>query len=372
MSQNPKKTRKTMLEKFIDSKYNKELVKQNIFVDDVLANKIEHFFAQYDDYDRYGRWKRIVSRWIENDVLDDWVARRQKIDNIPKGKETSLEWYCLVYGDVNGVTKFNKRVEQLKTSLPNNIEYYLNNGSARTIEEAVEMISEFQSRASKQNKNPVSQYCVDYWVNYKGYSEEQAKKTISEMQTRDRDFYIKKYGKLGGIERFVNISIKKRETWKRKTKDELIDHAMKTRNRSPKYGLEHKALTAFIFANNIDIGSCLFGAPYDQFTVNIEGVGVRRYDLAIYNDNTKTDLKYIVEFHGFGHINFSDYDDTMKDEIFNIDGKILSFFQKTYGEIYYNDLVKRNFIEDNYPNVKYIVIWFEDYKNKRLLINELV
>lgn len=131
-------------------------------------------------------------------------------------------------------------------------------------------------------------------------------------------------------------------------------------------------LTECININNIDPDTCLFGAAYNQFTVYIEDVGVRRYDLAVYSDTSKTELKYIVEFHGFGHINFSDYNETMKDVVYNVDGKTFHFFKKTYGEIYYNDMVKKNYIELTYPNVKYIVIWHEDYKNKRLLINELV
>jgi hypothetical protein len=85
----------------------------------------------------------------------------------------------------------------------------------------------------------------------------------------------------------------------------------------------------------------------------------------------KEKLLYIMEFHGCGHINFSDYDETIRDKVFEDNGKPLHFIG-TYGKVYANDMAKRRHIEQTYPDAKYIVIWKDDFKKGKMRIDELL
>lgn len=123
-------------------------------------------------------------------------------------------------------------------------------------------------------------------------------------------------------------------------------------------------------ANNINPARCMFGSPKNQFIQLIPNLGYRRYDLAVFSDETLANLEIILEYHGPGHINFSDYHPLLENEYITINGKKLLHLG-TYSTAYKNDLAKKTFIQDNYPGVKYIVMWYDDLKNKRFKIDEL-
>jgi len=78
----------------------------------------------------------------------------------------------------------------------------------------------------------------------------------------------------------------------------------------------------------------------------------------------------IVEFHGIGHINFSEYKEEMKDKIININGRQLIHLG-TYGKVFDNDMIKRNYILTKYPWVEYYIIWTEDLINENFKKNAL-
>ena len=168
--------------------------------------------------------------------------------------------------------------------------------------------------------------------------------------------------------KFTEARNKRKETWETKDK---VEHARKA---TPKTfnpaGQEMQAVLGFISANNIPIENCSFGPPNQQFWQHIPNLGFRRYDLAVFTNSSKTVLKYIVEYHGPGHINFSDYHPALENELVTIDGKQLAHFG-TYGNVYKNDFAKRQHILENFPDVRYIVIWPIDLKLKRFNINEL-
>jgi hypothetical protein len=129
-----------------------------------------------------------------------------------------------------------------------------------------------------------------------------------------------------------------------------------------------QAVNLFIKQNKIDPEKCMFGSPDSQFYQWIPDVGFRRYDLAVFSDASKTELKIIMEFHGPGHINFSDYSPAMKNQtIISKSGKELPHLG-TYGKSYTNDYIKRKHILEKYNSVQYCVYWVEDLKNKNLRI----
>ena len=72
----------------------------------------------------------------------------------------------------------------------------------------------------------------------------------------------------------------------------------------------------------------------------------------------------------YGHINFSDYTNDLEDKRPSVYGKEINHFY-TFGYTYKNDMLKRKYIIETYPNVMYIVAWLEDFKRKDLRIETL-
>ena len=173
---------------------------------------------------------------------------------------------------------------------------------------------------------------------------------------------------LYGEQKFLDSKNRRKKTWESK---DLIDHGRravpKTYNPA---GQEMQAIYGFLDANNIPQINCKFGSPKEQFWQYIPTVGYRRYDLAVFSDATQQQLKYIMEFHGPGHINFSDFAPELEHEQITVNGKKLAYLG-TYGQSYHNDFHKKHHIVDNFPEVVYIVMWVDDLKNRRFKINEL-
>ena len=77
-----------------------------------------------------------------------------------------------------------------------------------------------------------------------------------------------------------------------------------------------------------------------------------------------------MEYHGPGHINFSDYSPEMKNAIITVNGTKLPHLG-TYGNSYENDMIKRNHILKKYPHCKYYVFWNENLKEKEFKVYDL-
>jgi hypothetical protein len=60
----------------------------------------------------------------------------------------------------------------------------------------------------------------------------------------------------------------------------------------------------------------------------------------------------------------------MKYKTISVNGKELEHLG-TYGNVYQNDMAKRMHIINNYPNVKYCVMWVNDLTEKRFKIEQL-
>lgn len=329
---------------------------------DIQKTQITEFFEYYNDGDRSGIWRKNIALWIKHG-LDNWILRRTQLLNTTSN---SKEWMTLMYGD-SAEVKIEEQKDKLIQRLPSRIDYWLNIG--KTPDEAFELVKNHQKKAANKKifTRKMSPRCEEYWIS-KGYSLSEAKILISNIQKRDKDFYTQVYGEEGTNRYKISIN-KRKETWKNKDKRE---HGRKT---APKVfnpnGHEMQAINGFLNANNISVVNCKFGSPKDQFWQYIPKVGYRRYDLAVFTDNTHTKLIYILEYHGPGHINFSEYVSELENEPITIGGKKLAHLG-TYGQVYHNDLAKRNHILEKFPEVKYIVMWNEDLKNKRFLINEYI
>lgn len=359
---------KTIEDFFLKSKIIINILGSDFSLSNEQIYNLEEFFKHYNDKDRSSIWRKNIAIWIKHG-LDDWIARREKLSQVASN---SLDFFELMYGQDQGRLKYNTHVSRVTKNFSNTIEYWTARGF--TQDEAVKRAKEVQRQRNKKSviKNKgSSEHTIRsklFWLK-QGYTEQEAANMVASLQRRDEAFFINKYGVIEGTKRYNQSIAKRKETWKAKDKKE---HALKTTPRSfNKSGQEMKAITSFLKANRISEIYCKFGAPKDQFYQWIPDVGFRRYDLAVFEDLEHTKLKYILEYHGPGHINFSDFVEELRDEKILLNGKTMLHLG-TYGAAYDNDLCKRNHILNNYPNVKYLVMWPEDLKNGRFLINELL
>jgi hypothetical protein len=333
--------------------------------------KIEDFFTNRN-WKKYRKMSIVLAHWIQLNI-DDWEERYRRLTD-KNVSSTSKESYLLRFGDIKGTEIYNQIVAKKKTNLPNNREYYKNKGL--TEEQITDTISALQKKrnqkaqiAQKLDSSWKSKHpnFVDYWI-AKGHTSQQADDIVSILQKRDLHYFTTKYGTEEGTRRFEQSKAKRRQTWTVKDK---YDHALRTLPQSFNPASEEiKAINEFILANNIDKKHCMYGSPRDQFWQNIPTLGFRRYDLAVFDDESRKNLKMILEYHGPGHINFSDYREDLKDEIITIKDRKL-YHLGTYGSSYANDVAKRNHILETYPHVVYLVMWRHDWKTKKVLIDDL-
>lgn len=364
--------KKSQLEKFLSSKFYRDIEGRGYEITEEIKTKIVDFYSKINDRDRHCRWQRHIARWIEYGVSDDWVELRKKILDIPKGQEFTLEWHKLTYGEYS--EEIFENIKKEKASyFPSKTSFWIKKGFSK--DDAIQKVKEYQSNASKKctpdKQRKKSIRCAEYWLE-RGYNEEDAIKMVSSVQRRDLSFYQRIHGEENGKAKFKEISSKKKRTWAKKSKEEIKEHAIKTIPCKHINVMENEVIALFLSQNNISPVYCKFGTPRQQFTQYIDGVGYRRYDLAVFHDIEHKNLKYILEFHGLGHINFSDFSEDMRDKRYTNNTKEVFSINKTFGELYDNDIAKRNHIIKTYPNAIYMVAWIYDYKNKRLKIDDLL
>jgi hypothetical protein len=348
---------------------------QDIIGSDVLSDShkemLEAFFTNHN-WKKHRKLSHMIAHWVSEN-FDNWEVRYSQLRAVGI-TSTSLEAHIIKYGEIKGRDLWNKLANKKRKLLPSNREYYHNKGL--TEEQITEAISVSQKqkaqkarKAQKEDTSWKSRHpgFVEYWL-AQGMSQEQATQTVSDLNRRDLDYYQAKYGEQEGIARFENIKSKRKQTWQKKDK---LEHAIKTTpgKFNPK-GTEYRAIEKFILANNIDKKLCKYGSPKDQFWQIIPGVGFRRYDLAVFEDENHTQLRMIMEYHGPSHINFSDYTPDIKDVPITIKRRNI-YWLGTYGASYENDMAKRNHIIETYPHVCYLVMWEHDLKAKRFMIDDL-
>lgn len=359
---------KTTQQFFLGPRMVKEILGNDYKLSAEQETKICEFFDYFSDKDRSSIWRKNIATWIKHG-LDNWINRRQELLRVTSN---SSEFFDIMYGPELGKTLYQELVNRITTNLPSTIEHWTLQGYS--IDDAKHKVRESQQLKNKKSVAKLkgtSEYTVRstaYWKKH-GYSDLQAADMVASIQRRDEAYYIDKYGIDAGVSRFEQAKAKRKNTWSKKDK---TLHAVKTAPKSfNASGQEMQAINAFLAANSISSAYCKFGTPAEQFYQWIPGTGYRRYDLAVYYDLEHTKLKYIFEYHGPGHINFSDFVSELRNEQITIAGKKLLHLG-TYGNAYDNDLVKRNHILTTYPDVKYIVMWTDDLKNRRFLLDELL
>lgn len=361
--------KKDRINQFLNRKSVKCLLGENF--DKEKLSKIQQsslisYFQKNGYKDSEDNFTRLA-RWILLGV-DNFIKKEQELLSYQRMSE---EYFILLYGDKKGRDRWNNTKKKARSNLPTTLEYWQNKGYNEN--EGREKIIEHQKNASSmsaknRNHRQYSIRCKEYWID-KGYDEDTAQNLVSDTQRRDLPYYIEKYGDISGRKKHRYAIQKRIRTWENKSSEERKHHYLKTlSNRYNPDGQEMQAVRLFLKQNNIDAKKCMYGPPNKQFYQWIPEVGFRRYDLAVFEEKEKKTLSIIMEFHGPGHINFSDYSTKIQNKIIEAnDGTKLPHLG-TYGDAYKNDYEKRKHILNNYPNVKYCVYWIDDLKNKNMEI----
>jgi hypothetical protein len=357
--------KKTNVEKFLGIKIVQNILSKDYKLSELQKNNLETYFDLYGyrrSQDKYTRLAHFIDQGIVN-----FIGREKEL---LVHNRMSVDYFCILYGEILGKEKWNAHTKSTRKGRPNCKEYWICKGYSE--EESIRKVSEHQqimSHRSSKNRDhrKHSIRCKEYWIE-KGYTDSTADELVSDNQKRDLAFYIEKYGLVEGAKKYTYSCNKRKATWKNKSFEEIKAHYLKTIPQIyNENGQEMQAIRLFLEQNNIDEELCKFGAPKNQFYQWIDEIGFRRYDLAIFSDRNHAQLTAIMEFHGPGHINFSDYDEQIRNCVVEVDGKKLPHLG-TYGMSYDNDMIKRNHILRKYPDCKYYVFWNRDLKNKDLKI----
>ena len=322
---------------------------------------LEDWFSMYP-VDKSRDWFENIARWIALGVYD-FVERRCKLNSLAKMSE---EAFVIRYGHDEGVKQFRHWMDTRASVWTK--EYWLRLGL--TEDQATTNITQYQKENSKKGlskRGPYSCRNYEFYVR-RGMNEDEAKQKIAASQRRDLDFYRRKYGEEDGTKRFEDAKKRRQVTWE--TKDR-VQHGTLTAPKSfNENGMEAQAINLFLDQNSLRHYHAMHGKPIDQFSVLIPGLGIRRYDLALF-DPTKDRLVLIFEFHGPTHINFSHFDEILRDEcVWDDKGRLLPY-RRTFGQMYDNDLAKRQYIEETYPDAQYLVGWVTDFQKKDFTIANL-
>lgn len=354
-------------ESFLKYKSVKGILGENYNLTDEQKVGLVDYFGEYGYITSRDVFTRLAHFTLQG--VCDYVSY-QKI--LLKYNRMSIEYFRTLYGEESGNKRWQEVRQNGKNNLRNCIDHWMLQGFTK--EESELHVIKHQKKASairiSGNNSSSSVRCIEYWIK-KGFTSDDARILVQIIQTRDLDFYIYKYGETEGQHRYKLSADRKIATWEKKSEEEMKLHYLKTLPRKFNiHGQEMQAIRMFLDQNNIDEHHCMFGTPADQFFQWIPSVGFRRYDLAVFWDADKKNLKYIMEFHGPGHINFSDFNESMKDENITIKGKRL-WNLGTYGESYSNDMAKREQVLNKYKDVRYFVFWHHNLKNKEFRINDL-
>ena len=329
---------------------------------------LDEYFKLYGYRKSQDRYPRLAN--FARQGVTDFISKEAELLQYDR---MSIEYFMCLYGPEEGRRRWDNGNELRRISLPSTTDFWINRGYTK--ERAIEQVRSRQKHVSKisaetRDHRLYSQRCPEYWES-KGYSRSGAIECVSNVQRRDLRHFSEKYGHTGGMEKYRSMCNTRKESWGAKSSINRKVHGLRTApTQSNQSGLEMQAVRMFILQNNIDETRCRFGAPRDQFYQWIDDHGFRRYDLAVYEDAARTKLTAIMEFHGPGHINFSDYTPDLENKIIEIGGRKIQKYG-TYGRVYNNDKIKREHILKHYPECKYYVFWMKDLKAKDFRVYDL-
>jgi len=155
-----------------------------------------------------------------------------------------LQWFTEKYGNENGLIKYKEKNKNLSVSVDalkrtghseteiKEIRAKHSKKSRNCLEEFINRYGEYEGEHKYQEyiqKNHKTHFSKQFWID-KGFSETEARKKISKIQTRDLNWFVKKYGIDNGSKRYEKCN--KLKIWKsgnvskleNKIKDILDNH----------------------------------------------------------------------------------------------------------------------------------------------------
>jgi hypothetical protein len=167
--------------------------------------------------------------------LNNYEGRIRRLKGIPG---TSRYTQLLRYGKKNFLNILNEQSKKKIAHFPNILEYWTKQGHTR--EEAYSLVKlcqksrSLRSPAAQKGASEYSQRCIAYWIR-KGFSEEDAKKKVSEVQRRKHS---------------AERNEKWQQTLKNKSKDEILKINAKKGHSAQAYMLKGLDLESAIKASN--------------------------------------------------------------------------------------------------------------------------
>lgn len=316
-------------------------------------------------------WNETICRFITND-LDDYVGRIKKIQTM-YGKNGTLEYHQLLYGDVEGLRIYNDVNTRKKKGQPFQLEYWLARGYS--LSEAKELVIVHQKKAGKlrakltpEEHKKRSVRCVQYWIE-RGFTVDEASAKVKNIQSiGSLENFIKRYGEVEGKNRWIA----RQEKWLSSMNNKSTEEKTKIlRKKSVKIGQASKqSLSLFNpiidYCQKINVKYYVGTSGNIEYFINdIKNTG-RFYSY----DFTIPALKLIIEFNGeTWHPN----KEKLSEDEFNKWRNPIS--GKTAEEQYHYDILKKQVATAR--GFKVITIWSSDNIQQKIdeiitLINRLI
>lgn len=139
---------------------------------------------------------------------------------VKEEKKSSTKYYYARFG-IHAIEKreayFESQKSIVKKNFKNTVEYWTERGYSEN--DSGSLVSFFQSQTGTMNKGNLTVRSLDYWLS-KGYDIDYARNMVCEVQTRDLEWFLKRYGTEVGCEKFNTMIEKRSRTWSSKDEDE--------------------------------------------------------------------------------------------------------------------------------------------------------
>lgn len=282
----------------------------------------------------------------------------------------NLDGFIRRYGEELGKKKYNSFIEKSKHT------------KAKYVKKYGKILGNKKWNTYIQKKKETSKRSIEYWLKKYDGDYELARIAQSNYQKRDRDFFIKKYGKEIGITKYNHRAEKQRKSINEhyKTPGAKGSHAVSIKKMIKKYGEEIgeqkykeyllKTSPGIIWnqtsVSNISQEFCkTLESSIDKKTKQYVKYAAKNDEWWIYDSDRKkyffydfaiikSNNKKIIEFNGdFWHANPSIYTENWKHKVLNTTAK----------DLWKKDEYKHNLAKENGFDI--LIIWEKEWRDNK-------
>lgn len=206
---------------FLSKLYDKKLISYDLMVDPLVVNELGVIIRQHG-IDNLSNSISTICDIIQYHSANMSISGRYS--NTKKFKYSTQDYFNARYGDEGESMYQNYKVRnslQAKRNFPNNTDYWIVRGynTSSAIQKSLDVQKNRAKLSADVTKGRVSCRSFEYWVK-KGIPEDDAKMIVREMQTRDLDYFIRKYGEDLGTIKFFDMINARTKSWESKNDDE--------------------------------------------------------------------------------------------------------------------------------------------------------